>query len=142
MLNNDKIIHMLFQSSNLVISGPACSETAEPLAGVATHFKTVVISYSAEGSSFSDREKYPYFFRTIGENKQYQFVYLALFQHLGWKRVASLTEEGQKYAEYVSHLQDLLQEHKIAFVANRKFPKDRLALNMSQYLQDLKVLTL
>lgn len=25
-----------------------------------------------------------------------------------------------------------LQEHKIAFVANRKFPKDRPALNMSQ----------
>ncbi|OXA51550.1 Gamma-aminobutyric acid type B receptor subunit 1 [Folsomia candida] len=120
------------------ILGPACSDTAEPLAGVATHFKTVVISYSAEGSSFSDREKYPYFFRTIGENKQYQFVYLLLFQHLGWTRVASLTEEGQKYAEYVSHLQDLLQEHKIAFVANRKFPKDRPALNMSQYLQDLK----
>lgn len=36
-----------------------------------------------------------------------RFVYLLLFQHLGWTRVASLTEEGQKYAEYVSHLQDL-----------------------------------
>ena len=52
--------------------GPACSDTAEPLAGVAKHFKTIVISYSAEGSSFNDREKYPYFFRTIGENKQFQ----------------------------------------------------------------------
>lgn len=52
--------------------GPACSDTVEPLAGVAKHYKTVIISYSAEGSSFSDREKYPYFFRTIGENKQYK----------------------------------------------------------------------
>ncbi|CAL8112812.1 unnamed protein product [Orchesella dallaii] len=120
------------------ILGPACSDTAEPLAGVATHFKTVVISYSAEGSSFSDRDKYPYFFRTIGENKQYQHVYLDLFRQLSWTRVASLTEEGQKYAEYVSSLQDLLQENHIAFIANRKFPKDRPALNMSQYLQDLK----
>jgi hypothetical protein len=46
----------------------------EPLAGVTKHFRTVVISYSAEGSSFSDRSKYPYFFRTIGENAQYKSV--------------------------------------------------------------------
>ena len=29
--------------------GPACSDTVEPLAGVAKHFRTVVITYSAEG---------------------------------------------------------------------------------------------
>ena len=32
-----------------VCSGPACSDTVEPLAGVAKHFRTVVITYSAEG---------------------------------------------------------------------------------------------
>ena len=37
------------------------------------HFRTVVISYSAEGSISSDnRDDYPYFFRTIAENKQYK----------------------------------------------------------------------
>ena len=36
-------------------------------------FRTVVISYSAEGSISSDnRDDYPYFFRTIAENKQYK----------------------------------------------------------------------
>ena len=38
-------------------------------------FRTVVISYSAEGSISSDnRDDYPYFFRTIAENKQYKWV--------------------------------------------------------------------
>ena len=49
------------------------SDTVEPIAGVSKHFRTVVISYSAEGSISSDnREDYPYFFRTIAENKQYK----------------------------------------------------------------------
>ncbi|PNF24229.1 hypothetical protein B7P43_G15826 [Cryptotermes secundus] len=118
--------------------GPACSDTVEPLAGVTKHFRTVVISYSAEGSTFSDRSKYPYFFRTIGENTQYKFVYLQLFQKLGWEQVAALTEDGHKYTEYISHTQDLLQANGITFVVNRKFPRDREKASMSKYLQELK----
>ncbi|CAB3366072.1 Hypothetical predicted protein [Cloeon dipterum] len=120
------------------ILGPACSDTVEPLAGVSRHYRTVVISYSAEGASFSDRNKYPFFFRTIGENKQYKYVYLSLFNQLGWKRVAALTEDGQKYTEYISHMHDYIQQHGIIFVANRKFPRERSEVAMSQYLDDLR----
>ncbi|XP_015433610.1 PREDICTED: uncharacterized protein LOC107189564 [Dufourea novaeangliae] len=120
------------------VLGPACSDTVEPLVGVSKHYKTVVISYSAEGSSFNDRTKYPYFFRTIGENKQYQHVYLQLLKKFGWLRVASLTEDGQKYTEYISYMQDLFRDEGIAFVANVKFPRERETDVMIKYLQDLK----
>ncbi|XP_068980549.1 uncharacterized protein [Bombus flavifrons] len=120
------------------VLGPACSETVEPLVGVSKHYRTAIISYSAEGSSFNDRTKYPYFFRTIGENKQYKHVYLQLLKKLGWKRVASLTEDGQKYTEYISYMQDILRDNGIAFVANAKFPREREAVVMTKYLQDLK----
>ena len=57
----------------IVFPGPACSDTVEPIAGVSKHFRTVVISYGAEGSISSDNSKsYPYFFRTIAENKEYK----------------------------------------------------------------------
>lgn len=105
--------------------GPACSETVEPLAGVSKHYHIMVISYSAEGASFSDRVKYPYFFRTIGENNHYKHVYLQLFKRLGWRRVAALTEDGQKYTEYISHMQEMFEENGITFVANTKFPRER-----------------
>ena len=60
-------------SSTVGVLGPACSNTVEAIAGVSKHFRTVVISYSAEGSISSDnRQDYPYFFRTIAENKQYK----------------------------------------------------------------------
>uniref|UniRef100_A0A224XI24 Gamma-aminobutyric acid type B receptor subunit 2 n=1 Tax=Panstrongylus lignarius TaxID=156445 RepID=A0A224XI24_9HEMI len=133
--------YMLFgQHHSLVgVLGPACSDTIEPLVGIAKHFKTVVISYSAEGSSFSDRKKYPYFFRTIGENKQFKYVFLELFKELNWKRVASLTEDGTKYTEYISLTQDLLQKNDITFVANRKFPQDwGRDSEMRQYLEEFK----
>lgn len=106
------------------VLGPACSDTVEPLAGVSKLYDIVVISYSAEGSSFSDREKYPYFFRTIGENKQYKHVYLKLFKEFQWKRIAALTEDGQKYTEYISHMQELLEDNGIT-ISNTKFPRER-----------------
>ncbi|XP_073988410.1 uncharacterized protein isoform X2 [Rhodnius prolixus] len=133
--------YMLFGEHHSLagVLGPACSDTLEPLAGISKHFKTVVISYSAEGSSFSDRTKYPYFFRTIGENKQFKYVYLELFKELNWKRVASLTEDGTKYTEYISLTQDLLQQNDITFVANRKFPQDwGKDSAMRQYLEEFK----
>ncbi|KAF6214551.1 hypothetical protein GE061_009294 [Apolygus lucorum] len=126
--------------ANLVgILGPACSETVEPLAGVATHFDVVVISYSAEGSSF-DPNKYPYFFRTIGENRQYQYVYQELFREYNWKRVATLSEEGTKYTEYVSLTQDLLGKDGVTFIVNRKFSQSSLEEpgKMREYLEEFR----
>lgn len=119
----DYIVHNFYEKLVGVL-GPACSETVEPLVGVSNHYKTVIISYSAEGSSFKDRTRYPHFFRTIGENKQYKYVYLYLLQRLGWRRVASLTEDGQKYTEYISYMQDMLRDNGITFVANAKFPRE------------------
>lgn len=109
----------------LGVLGPACSDTVEPLAGVSRHYKTLMISYSAEGASFSDRKKYPYFFRTIGENIQYKHVYLAFLKEMGWNRVAALTEDGQKYTEYISLMHGMLEKQGITFIANTKFPRER-----------------
>lgn len=57
--------------TNLIgVLGPACSEAIEPIAAISKHYKLSVITYSAEGISFENRENYPYFYRTIGENRQ------------------------------------------------------------------------
>lgn len=120
----DYIVHNYYEKLVGVL-GPACSETIEPLVGVSKHYKTVIISYSAEGSSFN-RTRYPHFFRTIGENKQYKHVYLQLLQKFGWHRVASLTEDGQKYTEYISHMQETLRDNGITFVATAKFLRESI----------------
>lgn len=133
----DYIIHTNYEKL-IGVLGPACSETVEPLIGISKHYKTVVISYGAEGSSFSDRSRYPYFFRTIGENKQYKYVYFTLFKKFQWKRVAALTEDGQKYTEYISYMQDILRDNDINLIGNIKFPRERELDVMTKYLQELK----
>ena len=60
----------------ILILGPACTDTVQPIAGVSKYYHTVVITYSAEGSvntnGHNEAKQHPYFFRTIAENKQYK----------------------------------------------------------------------
>ncbi|KAH7976573.1 hypothetical protein HPB52_016328 [Rhipicephalus sanguineus] len=144
-INRKENILKDFKLEILEGDGPACTETLEPIVGVAQHYNTPIISYSAEGALFSKREKYPYFFRTIPENHIYRFVYLKLLQALKWRRLAALTEDGHKYSEYLNLLHDDMQKLGLNFVTNRKFPHDHGTHNgthrsqdMSQYLADLK----
>ncbi|XP_053677809.1 uncharacterized protein LOC128727882 [Anopheles nili] len=132
------ISYYMYQAGMIGVLGPACSETAEPIAGVSKHFRLAVISYSAEGALLSDRETYPYFFRTIGENRQYEHVYAQLLPRLNWHRVAALTEDGRKSTEYISYMETLLKENSIDLISNKKFPRDRAYSEMNRYLLDLK----
>ena len=107
--------------------GPACTDTVEPLAGVAREFSLTVISYGAEGAIFStedDAVKYPYFFRTIPENKYYVEVYYRLFEEIDWKRIASLFEDGQRYSEYVTHLEQFLRSQDGYSVNTLRYTRD------------------
>ncbi|XP_055386456.1 atrial natriuretic peptide receptor 2-like isoform X2 [Condylostylus longicornis] len=120
------------------VLGPACSETVEPIAGVSKHTRMTVISYSAEGALFTDRNTYPYFFRTIGSNRQYEQVYFDLFKHFEWRQIAALTEDGQKYTEYISHMDTLLKQQGVDLILNKKFPKDVTSTEMNRLLQEFK----
>ncbi|XP_055710801.1 receptor-type guanylate cyclase Gyc76C-like isoform X2 [Phlebotomus papatasi] len=123
------------------ILGPACSETVEPIAGVSKHFRMGVISYSAEGVSFTDRTTYPYFFRTIGENHQFQEVYLNFFRHMRWRRIAAITVDGQKYTGYISQMETMLKANHIELAFNKKLSQTPSASSVHQVLQDLKAST-
>ncbi|XP_037902536.1 atrial natriuretic peptide receptor 2-like isoform X2 [Hermetia illucens] len=130
--------NLLTENPFLGVLGPACSETVEPIAGISKHVRMPVVSYSAEGATFTDRANYPYFFRTIGSNRQYEAVYVKLMQHLKWKRVAALTEDGQKYTDYIPHLETQLKQFNMELILNKKFPKDISTAEMRRHLLDMK----
>lgn len=131
-------IHYFSDPRVLGVLGPACSETVEPIAGISKHTNMAVISYSAEGATFTDRDAYPYFFRTIGSNRQYEDVYIELMKFFGWKRVAALTEDGQKYTEYISHMEPAMKKSDLELIINKKFLSDVKAVEMKKHLLDLK----
>lgn len=82
-----------------------------------------------------DREKYPYFFRTIGENRQYEHVYIRLLQKMNWRRVAALTEDGQKHTEYLSHMDAMLKENGLELITNKKYPRELTPNRMNRVSQ-------
>lgn len=91
----------------------------------------LVISYAAEGVSFGNRDTYPYFFRTIGENRQFEAVYLEILKHFEWKRVATLIEAGQKYADYISPMESLLKKNDIEIIS-KKFIQEKGGDNIEE----------
>ena len=49
---------------------------------------------------------------------------MEIFKKLEWKHVASLSQSGNKYSEYINTLQDFLSKSEnggMTFIANRKF---------------------
>ena len=53
-----------------------------------------------------------------------RYAYLKVFNRFKWHNVASLTQDGHKYSEYIGHLQDLLQKNDINYILDKKFRED------------------
>lgn len=92
--------------------------------------RMLAISYSAEGISFADREKYPYFFGTIGEYQQYEEVYSRMFKALNWTQAIAYSEDGRKNTEYITQLENELKQNNIS-LTNIKFWNDTTATKIS-----------
>ncbi|CAL4139772.1 unnamed protein product, partial [Meganyctiphanes norvegica] len=66
----------------------------------------------------------------------YSKVYPVLFSRLGWKQVASLSEDSNKYSEYLTLLEDYLTLRNMS-IENRRFPREARS-DLTNHLQRLK----
>ena len=56
---------------------------------------------------------------------------------LGWRKVAALTQDGAKYSDYMSTLQDEMEKNgEMEFIMNRKFPKDTNNMQMAKIAEN------
>lgn len=84
-----------------VIVGPARSACSAPVALIAGIEKIPQISYWATSPTLEDRQKYPYFLRTISSDSESTVSAAQLFHFLGYRSVALLyvdDEYGKGYA--------------------------------------------
>ena len=56
------------------------------------------MSYGSTTPVLTNREKFPYFFRTISSANDFIPVRMAIMKKFGWNRVAVLTEQREPYA--------------------------------------------
>jgi hypothetical protein len=52
---------------------------------------------------------------------RYEDVYFKIFKHLKWQRAAAITEDGQKYTEYITRME---QNDTIKILVNKKIPRE------------------
>ncbi|XP_012937195.1 uncharacterized protein LOC101848348 [Aplysia californica] len=121
------------------ILGTGCSDPAERIASLSKHFHMLMVSYGAEAQDLSDRQKYPYFFRTVPPVQHYTYVYPDLFKELGWDVVGALAEGGQEFPGYHLTLQDRLHHHGISLIVRRKFLNTTGTPGVREILQEFKM---
>ena len=68
------------------MTGPACTETADPIAGVSKHYNTIIISYGAESLHLANRDAFPLFFRTVPPSTQNVYVFTFVLVRFGIER--------------------------------------------------------
>ncbi|XP_033248989.1 retinal guanylyl cyclase 2-like isoform X2 [Drosophila miranda] len=129
-------IHYYSIPNMLGVLGPACSETVEPIAGISKHMNMMIMSYSAEGATLSNREAYPNFFRTIGSNWLFVDAYLDIMEQFKWSRVASLTENESN--DNTSHMEKKLKLRNFTLIINRKLQPVVTPMEMKEHLHKLK----
>ncbi|XP_034668041.1 retinal guanylyl cyclase 2-like isoform X2 [Drosophila subobscura] len=129
-------IHYYSIPNMLGVLGPACSETVEPIAGISKHMNMMIMSYSAEGASFSNRQAYPYFYRTIGTNRLFVDAYIAIMEQFKWTRVASITEDESN--DNTSQMEKKLKLRNFTLVINRKLQAVVTPTEMKEHLHKLK----
>nr|XP_006823238.1 PREDICTED: gamma-aminobutyric acid type B receptor subunit 2-like [Saccoglossus kowalevskii] len=80
------------EPTKIFILGPACSAPSEATTQAAWYWSLVQMSYSALSVTLSDKIKFPYFTRIKPPDVALNVARLALIQHYGWNKVATITE--------------------------------------------------
>ena len=72
------------------IVGAGSSPVSIPIAGLSRLFGNSQISYSSTSAILSNRERYPYFFRTVPSDTMEVRAILSLIQHFGWNFISTI----------------------------------------------------
>lgn len=57
-------------------------------------------------------------------NSRYEDVFAKMFESLKWERIAAITEDGQKYTEYITHMGMEPNSNKYKIIVNSKLPRE------------------
>ena len=118
------------------VIGPACSRATMPLAEVSKFRNTILMGYGASEVSFSDRERFPYYFRTVPTVSEFKRAYVHLFRLFGWRYCATLAESKYPQGTFSSRAEYFFT-HGIDIVSSRVMPSD-VPLNAAGYVKSLK----
>ncbi|XP_072045198.1 gamma-aminobutyric acid type B receptor subunit 2-like [Amphiura filiformis] len=114
--------------------GPCCSEPSKAVSGVGYHWNLITMNYGAVSPTLSNRNLYPYFYRTYMSAAEFNLVQVRLMREYGWQRVASIHELWEVFSSTVDNLLTLLKEDNITIIGAESFQE-----NPSNQVKVLKI---
>ncbi|XP_070576464.1 gamma-aminobutyric acid type B receptor subunit 2-like [Ptychodera flava] len=122
--------HQLQNSpQKIMILGPPCSPGSAVMAETGVHWNLLVLSYSAASPALSNREKYPYYFRTYISDTAFNPARIHLIKKFGWTRVATIHENYPLFSLAIDDLLTLLKANNITIIKSESFaenPKNQI----------------
>ncbi|XP_070554748.1 gamma-aminobutyric acid type B receptor subunit 2-like [Ptychodera flava] len=110
--------------TKLMIVGSLYSMTVEPTAELTGVWNIIQVSYAGSSPSLSNRQKYPYLFRTIPSMEEFNPARLAFIRTAGWTRVATIHELVEPHTTTSSNLMKGIVEANLTLVAAESFVRD------------------
>ncbi|PVD27948.1 hypothetical protein C0Q70_10524 [Pomacea canaliculata] len=120
------LFRMLYNSSNtkVMVIGALTSHVSEVTAIVSQAWNLVQISYSAISPTLSDKDSYPWFFRTSVSESKMAPVLVHLLQHFNWSVISVAQQSFNMYTKTVEDITSELQRNNISVNATETFDSD------------------
>ncbi|XP_070561872.1 gamma-aminobutyric acid type B receptor subunit 2-like [Ptychodera flava] len=114
----------------LMIFGGVMSTVTIPMSRVLALWHLIQVSPLATAPTLSDRVNFPYFFRTHPSQYVYNTVRLAICRDLGWKNVATLYQNHEKFSVAFDALHESVAQLNMTLLTSESFdmnPAEQLA---------------
>ena len=93
--------------------GAGSSRVSIPIGSLTRLFETPQISYSSTSAILSNRELYPYFFRTISSDTKVAMAIVDMLQHFNWTLISTIFTRDSYGQSGIDDLHDVAKEHGI-----------------------------
>ncbi|CAH1785979.1 unnamed protein product [Owenia fusiformis] len=141
------LFDMFHKSPPVMLFGGACPQVTGPLAQTTVPWEMAQLSYADTDPGLSERDRYPYFFRTVPSDIDLYPAVLALLKHYNWTRVGTIYQDSSKgYSRYAvvhdNHLTKQLRDDNITILAveNNGFADDPSVAVQNLKARDVRII--
>uniref|UniRef100_T1JM31 Gamma-aminobutyric acid type B receptor subunit 2 n=1 Tax=Strigamia maritima TaxID=126957 RepID=T1JM31_STRMM len=138
----DAIFHALYQKPQIImLLGTGCSHVTVKLAQIVTRWNLLQVSYGSRTPALSDRNNFPFFFRTIAPDKSHNRARRKFLQKFNWDTIAILHQDHYVTSLEANDLIAVLEQANITIATTVHFVEENFREQLQQLkLRDLRII--
>nr|XP_022908051.1 gamma-aminobutyric acid type B receptor subunit 2 [Onthophagus taurus]XP_022908052.1 gamma-aminobutyric acid type B receptor subunit 2 [Onthophagus taurus] len=110
----DAFFHAIYSNKKIVmLLGSGCSNVSESLAHIVVYWNILQVSFGSTSPNLSDRNEFPFFFRTVSPDSSFNPARTAFMKYYGWETVAAFCESNNVFLLPLNNLVTILENANI-----------------------------